>query len=40
MQRKQEPVIFAVPGYGKATITAFSSFLAEHDGNPDNLQGR
>ncbi|WP_240036574.1 transposase [Halomonas urmiana] len=30
MQRQQEPVIFAVPGHGKATIAAFSAFLAEH----------
>src|SRR5690554_6610087 len=28
MQRKQEPVIFAVPGHGKDTIKAFSAFLA------------
>ncbi|QFU01479.1 hypothetical protein FIU83_07480 [Halomonas sp. THAF5a] len=32
----QEPVHFAVPGYGKAAITIFSAFLAEHAGEPDN----
>lgn len=37
MQRKQEPVIFAVPGHGKATIAAFSAFLATHGGDPDNV---
>jgi transposase len=37
MQRQQEPVIFAVPGHGKAAITAFSAFLADHGGNPDNV---
>lgn len=37
MQRKKEPVLFAVPGRGKATIKAFSDFLAKHGGNPDNV---
>lgn len=37
MQRKQEPVIFAVPGRGKAVIKAFSAFLAEQGGHPDNV---
>ncbi|WP_236645462.1 transposase [Aidingimonas lacisalsi] len=37
MQRKHEPVIFAVPGHGKAAITAFSAFLAAHGGDPDNV---
>jgi len=37
MQRKQAPVIFAVPGHGKAAIEAFSPFLAEHGGDPDNI---
>jgi len=37
MQRKQEPVLFAVPGHGKAAIKAFSAFLAEHGGNTDNV---
>src|SRR5690554_1619979 len=32
MQRKQEPVIFAIPGHGKDTIKAFSAFLAAHGG--------
>lgn len=37
MQRKQEPVIFAVPGCGKDTIKAFSAFLAAHGGDADNV---
>ncbi|WP_460541410.1 helix-turn-helix domain-containing protein, partial [Halomonas garicola] len=37
MQRKQEPVIFAVPGHGKDAIKAFSAFLAAHGGDPDNV---
>ncbi|WP_240036582.1 ISL3 family transposase, partial [Halomonas urmiana] len=37
MQRQQEPVIFAVPGHGKAAIEAFSGFLAEHGGDSDNV---
>uniref|UniRef100_UPI00143C5008 ISL3 family transposase n=1 Tax=Halomonas salinarum TaxID=1158993 RepID=UPI00143C5008 len=37
MQRKQEPVLFAVSGHGKAAIKAFSAFLAEHGGDPDNV---
>ena len=37
MQRKQEPVIFAVPGHGKEAIEAFSAFLAAHGGDPDNV---
>ncbi|MDW7749115.1 transposase, partial [Halomonas sp.] len=37
MRRKQEPVIFAVPGHGKDTIKAFSAFLAAHGGDPDNV---
>ncbi len=37
MQRKQEPVLFAVPGHGKAAIKAFSAFLEEHGGDPDNV---
>lgn len=37
MQRKQEPVIFAVPGHGKDAIMAFSAFLAAHGGDPDNV---
>lgn len=32
MQRKQEPVVFAVPGCGKDAIKAFSTFLAAHGG--------
>ena len=37
MQHQQEPRIFAVPGHGQASIKAFSVFLAEHGGNPDNV---
>ncbi|MGQ7249206.1 transposase [Halomonas sp. V046] len=37
MQRKQEPVIFAVPGHGKDAIKAFSAFLAVHGGDSDNI---
>ena len=37
MQRKHEPVIFAIPGHGKAAIEAFSAFLAEHGGDPDSV---
>ena len=37
MQRKQEPVVFAVPGHGKDAIRAFSTFLAKHGGHRDNI---
>ncbi|RQW70848.1 ISL3 family transposase [Halomonas sp. YLB-10] len=37
MQRKQEPVIFAVPGHGKDAIKAFSAFLAAHGDDTDNV---
>ncbi len=37
MQRKREPVIFAVPGCGKDAIQAFSAFLAAHGGDPNNV---
>ena len=37
MQRKQEPVVFAVPGHGKDAIKAFSAFLAAHGGHRDNI---
>ncbi|MDN3553266.1 transposase [Halomonas almeriensis] len=37
MQRKQAPVVFSVPGHGKAAIKAFSVFLAEYGGDPDNV---
>ncbi len=37
MQLKHEPVIFAIPGHGKATIEALSAFLTEHGGDPDNV---
>lgn len=32
--RKSEPVIFATPGKGKATVKAFKRFLKEHGGEP------
>ncbi|SHM00381.1 ISL3 family transposase [Vreelandella subglaciescola] len=38
MQRKTEPVVFAVPGRGKATVEAFSEFLAAHQGDPQTVQ--
>ncbi|WP_139312314.1 transposase [Chromohalobacter japonicus] len=37
MQSKHEPVIFAVPGHGKAAIEAFGAFLAEHGGHLGNV---
>lgn len=37
MQRRHDPVIFAVPGHGKAAIVVFGAFLAEHGGAPDNV---
>ena len=37
MQRKQDPVVFAVPGHGKDVIKAFSAFLAAHGGDPENV---
>lgn len=37
MQRKQEPVIFAVPGCGKDAIKAFSALLASHGDEPDKV---
>lgn len=37
MQRKQEPVIFAIPGHDKAAIKAFSVFLAKHGGDQGNV---
>ena len=37
MQRKQEPVVFAVPGCGKDAIKAFSAFLATHGGDTNNV---
>ncbi|QJQ95439.1 MULTISPECIES: transposase [Halomonadaceae] len=37
MQCQQETMIFDVPGHGKADITAFSAFQAEHGGAQDNV---
>ncbi len=36
--RKSEPVIFATPGKGKATVTAFKRFLREHGGEPGRVK--
>lgn len=38
IQRKSEPIIFAIPGRGKATVKAFSKFLAAHQGDPQAVQ--
>ncbi len=38
MQRKTEPVVFAVPGRGKATVEVFSEFLTAHQGDPQAVQ--
>lgn len=37
LDRKDRPVVFATPGKGKDTVRAFSQFLKEHDGNPENV---
>lgn len=37
VQLKHEPVIFAMPGHGKVTLQAFSAFMAEQGGHPDNI---
>ncbi|MDZ7852299.1 MAG: IS4 family transposase [Halomonas sp.] len=37
MQRKQEPVLFAVLGHGKEAIKSFRAFLAVQSGNLDNV---
>ena len=35
--RKSEPVVFATPGKGKATVTAFKRFLKAHGGDPSRV---
>ena len=36
-ERKSEPVVFATPGKGKATVTAFKTFLKAHGGQPSRV---
>jgi hypothetical protein len=35
--RKSEPVVFATPGKGKATVTEFERFLKAHGGDPGRV---
>ena len=37
MERKKEPVLFAVPGKGKETIKQFSEFMKKHQGSPEQV---
>jgi len=37
LDRKTEPVVFATPGKGKATVAAFRAFLKAHDGDPGRI---
>ncbi|NTV15665.1 MAG: ISL3 family transposase [Desulfobulbaceae bacterium] len=37
MDRADKPVVFATPGKGKETVAAFTQFLKEHGGNPENV---
>jgi transposase len=37
MDRKSEPVLFAVPGKGKETIKQFSEFMKQHQGYPEQV---
>ncbi len=37
MDKADRPVIFAVPGRGKATVKAFSGFLKQHEGQPEQI---
>jgi len=37
MDKADKPVIFAVPGRGKATVKAFSGFLKQHKGQPEQV---
>jgi len=37
MDKVHQPVIFAVPERGKATVKAFSCFLKQHKGQPDQI---
>lgn len=36
--RKSEPVVFATPGKGKATVREFKAFLKEHGGDAGNIK--
>ena len=36
--RKKEPVVFATPGKGKATVKEFKAFLEAHSGDPSRIQ--
>ncbi len=38
MERKVEPVLFAVPGKGKDTLRQFNQFVQEHGGSPDDIE--
>ena len=37
MERKSEPVLFAVPGKGKETIKQFKEFMKQHQGSPEQV---
>lgn len=37
MKRVKQPVVFATPGKGKATVKAFKEWLEEHGGSTDNV---
>jgi len=37
MERKEEPVLFVIPGKGKETLKAFRAFLEQHNGNPEQI---
>ena len=37
MDKVDKPVIFAVPGRGKATVKAFGGFLRQHKGQPEQV---
>ena len=37
MQRTKEPVLFVTPGKGKEVLVAFSAFLSNHHGSPQNV---
>lgn len=37
LERGKEPVVFATPGKGKATVKAFKAFLEAHGGNADRI---
>lgn len=37
LDRKERPVVFAVPGKGKDTVDAFREFLSSHGGKAENI---